>query len=193
MFFLAEYINMINVSAVAITLFLGGWRAPAPISTVWPGANEGWWPLLWFFGKVYLFMFVFVWLRGTLPRLRYDQFMKFGWKVLIPSSIVWILAVGAMRAARSEYGLDTRQLLLWVGGALVLVAAVMFFLDVVRGPGEEPEEPAPEYDPMAGGFPVPPLPGQEPDRSRRVRTPVRVTAGDVEPTADEDGQEAPRG
>ena len=75
LFFLAEYINMVTVSALATTLFLGGWRAPWPIS-IWSGANEGWWPMLWFVVKLWLFIFVFIWLRGTLPRLRYDQFMS---------------------------------------------------------------------------------------------------------------------
>ena len=78
LFFLAEYINMVTVSAMATTLFLGGWRAPWPIS-LWEGANTGWFPMIWFFGKISAFIFVFIWLRGTLPRLRYDQFMKFGW------------------------------------------------------------------------------------------------------------------
>ena len=99
LFFLAEYINMVTVSALATTLFLGGWRAPWPIS-LWSGANTGWWPLLWFFGKVLVFIFVFIWLRGTLPRMRYDQFMKLGWKVLIPVSLVWIVAVAAVRVYR---------------------------------------------------------------------------------------------
>ena len=98
MFFLAEYINMVTVSALATTLFLGGWRAPWPLS-LWDGANSGWWPMLWFVGKVVLCIFVFVWLRGTLPRLRYDQFMPFGWKVLIPINLVWILAVTSIRRA----------------------------------------------------------------------------------------------
>ena len=83
MFMLAEYINMATVSALAITMFLGGWRAPWPIS-IWDGANSGWWPVLWFTIKVWIFMFVFIWLRGTLPRLRYDQFMRLGWQLLIP-------------------------------------------------------------------------------------------------------------
>src|SRR6185312_8057539 len=74
---LAEYVSMITVSGLAVTLFLGGWRAPWPIS-VWPDANTGWWPLLWFIGKVAIFMFVFIWLRGTLPRIRYDQLMRLG-------------------------------------------------------------------------------------------------------------------
>ena len=87
LFFLAEYINMATVSALATTLFLGGWHAPFWIDHVWPGANEGYWPLLWFFGKVLFFIFIFIWLRGSLPRLRYDQFMAFGWKRLIPVSL----------------------------------------------------------------------------------------------------------
>src|SRR3954467_7560627 len=67
MFMLAEYVNMFTVSAVATTLFLGGWRAPWPITAFWAGANHGWWPLLWFTVKVQLLLFVFIWLRGTLP------------------------------------------------------------------------------------------------------------------------------
>ncbi len=101
MFFLAEYINMVTVSALATTLFLGGWRAPWPIS-LWHGANHGWWPILWFVAKVVIGIFVFVWLRGTLPRLRYDQFMAFGWKVLIPINLVWILAVSSIHVLRDR-------------------------------------------------------------------------------------------
>jgi NADH-quinone oxidoreductase subunit H len=125
LFFLAEYINLINVSAIATTLFLGGWRAPWPFS-LFPWANEGYWTMAWFFVKVLLFMFAFVWLRGTLPRIRYDQFMSIGWKVLIPVSLVWIVLVGAVRVLRNAEGYSTTEVLLWVGVplAVVLVAAV---------------------------------------------------------------------
>ncbi len=125
LFFLAEYINLINVSAIATTLFLGGWRAPWPFS-LFPWANEGYWTMAWFFVKVLLFMFAFVWLRGTLPRIRYDQFMSIGWKVLIPVSLVWIVLVGAVRVLRNAEGYSTTEVLLWVGIplAVVLIAAV---------------------------------------------------------------------
>ena len=99
LFFLAEYINMMTVSAVAATLFLGGWRAPWPLSAINDGMfNTGYWPVIWFLAKLMLFLFLFIWLRGTLPRLRYDQFMAFGWKRLIPVSLVWI--IGALYVSR---------------------------------------------------------------------------------------------
>src|SRR5262249_54576411 len=101
LFFLAEYINMVTVSALCTTLFLGGWRAPWPLS-VWSSANHGWWPLLWFTIKVLILLFVFVWLRGTLPRLRYDQFMRFGWKVLIPLNLVWIIALSGIQVMQNS-------------------------------------------------------------------------------------------
>ncbi|HMG31059.1 MAG TPA: NADH-quinone oxidoreductase subunit NuoH [Jiangellaceae bacterium] len=171
MFFLAEYINMVNVSALATTLFLGGWRAPWPVSAIGDGYfNTGWWPLLWFLAKVILLIFVFVWLRGTLPRLRYDQFMKLGWKVLIPGSIAWILAVAAMRLAFNE-GIERRDILIW-GGAIVVVMFVVSMIIPDRKPdGAEAEAARPEpFDAFAGGHPVPPMPGQ------RLEPPVAAGA-----------------
>ena len=95
MFYLAEYVNMITVSALATTLFLGGWRAPWPVS-LWSGANSGWWPLLWFLIKVSAILFFYVWMRWTLPRYRYDQLMRFGWKVLLPVATVNAVVTAAL-------------------------------------------------------------------------------------------------
>jgi len=161
LFFLAEYVNMFTVSALATTLFLGGWRAPWFLSSIDHGVlNTGWWPMLWFIGKLWLFMFGFIWLRGTLPRLRYDQFMRFGWKVLIPISLVWIVLVGTVRAIGLENGIDRSKVLLIGGGALVLVLIATFVYDAVSRSAEGDEEPT-GFDPFAGGHPVPPLPGQD--------------------------------
>ena len=176
LFFLAEYINMVTVSAMATTLFLGGWMAPWPLS-LWEGANSGWWPLLWWLVKVQIFVFIFIWLRGTLPRLRYDQFMRFGWKVLIPVSIAWIMIVAVARVLRNDVTFSTREILI-AGGVLIAILLVGSWLlqrrADARAEREEQEEAArqaAEFDPMAAGFPVPPLPGQE-----FVYTPRRATA-----------------
>ena len=86
MFFLGEYINMILMSAMTVTLFLGGWLAPfAPetLAFVPPG--------LWFAIKIFLCLFVFIWVRGTFPRYRYDQLMRLGWKVFLPVSLLWVV------------------------------------------------------------------------------------------------------
>jgi NADH-quinone oxidoreductase subunit H len=79
LFQMAEYVNMITLSALAVTLFLGGWLGPG--DTDWLGP-------LWFVGKVLAVLFVFVWMRATLPRLRYDQLMSFGWKILLPVATI---------------------------------------------------------------------------------------------------------
>jgi NADH-quinone oxidoreductase subunit H len=195
MFFLAEYINMFTVSALATTLFLGGWRAPAPISTIWPGANEGWWPLLWWVLKVFAFIFFFIWLRGPLPRLRYDQFMKLGWKVLIPVALAWILVVGFFRALRNESDGDLTGLFtglaLIVGAVLVALLVIDQFLAGRSTNDAESDEPAAApFDPMAGGHPVPPLPWQqaEPVPVPTTREPIAVS----EPSATT-AQEVDRG
>ena len=84
MFFMAEYINMVTVSALATTLFLGGWHGPAFL----PG-------FAWFLIKVALFLFLFIWIRATLPRIRYDKLMGFGWKILLPVALVNALGTAA--------------------------------------------------------------------------------------------------
>ena len=149
MFFLAEYVNMATVSALAATLFLGGWRAPWPIS-LWDGANTGWLPLLWFIAKVWLFLFVFMWLRATLPRLRYDQFMALGWKLLIPVSLAWILVVAVLRTAGID-GVIPNLL-----AAAVLLAAVVS-VNALRRRRVQRRTPPPAR-PAGGSFPIPPLP-----------------------------------
>ncbi|MFF5445891.1 NADH-quinone oxidoreductase subunit NuoH [Streptomyces sp. NPDC012888] len=181
MFMLAEYVNMVTVSAVAVTLFLGGWRAPYPISTFWEGANHGWWPLLWFVLKVQLLLFFFIWLRGTLPRVRYDQLMKLGWKVLIPVSVVWLMLVATVRALRNE-AYDFSEIVLYVGGGVVALLLLSLVVDVIRdrkGKQAGAAAPAAEpFDPMAAGFPVPPKPGQhmEPVPRRRPRSERQLIA-----------------
>ncbi len=161
LFFLAEYINMATVSALATTLFLGGWRAPWGIEQLWAGANTGYWPLLWFFAKVMLFVFFFIWLRGSLPRLRYDQFMHFGWKRLIPISLAWIVAVATIRTLTLEGGVDRQWLLIGIG-VLAALFLVLFFVGDSKA-GDNPEAldgraADTPFDAYAGGFPVPPMP-----------------------------------
>ena len=156
-YFLAEYINMATVSAVATTLFLGGYHAPWPINALIPAMDAGWWGPLWFMLKVQLLISVFVWLRGTLPRFRYDQFMTLGWKWLIPISLVWVMLVATVRVARAENWFSSP----WVIGSTVVVVLALFALWWLldREPEPEPVQSRP-FDPFAGGYPVPPMPGQ---------------------------------
>lgn len=84
LFFMAEYVNMMTVSVLATTLFLGGWNGPGVAQFPWLG-------VFWFLAKVFFFLFLYIWLRGTLPRFRYDQLMNFGWKVLLPAALFNII------------------------------------------------------------------------------------------------------
>ncbi|MFY9887467.1 MAG: NADH-quinone oxidoreductase subunit NuoH [Streptosporangiaceae bacterium] len=120
---LAEYVSVITVSALATTLFLGGWRAPWPIS-VWSGADSGWWPVLWFLAKVLGFIFVFFWLRASLPRVRYDQLMRLGWKVLIPSALAWTLIVATARVYRRQGGSPAVYI---IAGAIIVVLLALLW------------------------------------------------------------------
>jgi NADH-quinone oxidoreductase subunit H len=120
MFFLAEYLHLITISAVAVTLFLGGWRGPIFDFLPWL------WPLLWFVLKVIGLLFLFIWIRATVPRIRYDRLMNFGWKVVIPVGLLWVLATGAIVILPDEIGRDA--LLRWVGiaaGVTLVLSLVM--------------------------------------------------------------------
>jgi NADH-quinone oxidoreductase subunit H len=182
LFFLAEYINMATVSALATTLFLGGWHAPWGIEQLWPGSNEGYWPLLWFFGKVLLFIFFFIWLRGSLPRLRYDQFMHFGWKRLIPISLLWIVAVATIRSVTLEGTIDRQYLLLGIGVLAALFLILFFVGETSEDPdasvgagGTDGTDGSQAHDAYAGGFPVPPMPAG--GAVRGAATPLTFGAG----------------
>ncbi|MDF8264558.1 NADH-quinone oxidoreductase subunit NuoH [Luteipulveratus flavus] len=199
MFFLGEYVNMFTVSALATTLFLGGPAAPPGIAAIGDGMlNGGWWGLLWFVVKLWLFMFFFVWLRGSLPRVRYDQFMRLGWKVLIPTTLVWVVMVAFIRAAElgflgdskvSLLGRDFPRATLFIIACIalaVLVAAWFYDNHQVKRRAELEEARAmdEEIDPFAGGHPVPPLPGQ-----RLVEPPLALSAARPAPVTDSGSEE----
>jgi NADH-quinone oxidoreductase subunit H len=97
LFFLAEYLSIFNMCAIAVVLFLGGWLGPdfgLPSAIAWVM------PIFWFLLKTFVLVFVFIWIRGTLPRLRYDQLMQLGWKRLIPLSIAWLVLFALVTAVR---------------------------------------------------------------------------------------------
>jgi len=157
LFFLAEYVNIMAVSALATTLFLGGPAAPPGLGFTesWLG---GWFTFIWFILKVGLFFFLFVWLRGTLPRLRYDQFMKFGWKVLIPVNIAWILIVATLRLMTQE---GASQFML-AGFIATVVIMVMIATSIYESSKAKSEAAAREIPDMPEpSFPVPELPTQK--------------------------------
>jgi len=175
LFMLAEYVNMVVVSCVATTLFLGGWRAPWPLS-LWSGANVGYLPLVWFLIKTLIFLFVYIWLRATLPRLRYDQFMRLGWKFLVPISLVWIVAVIAVRDVKARYGFSGPMVLVILGCVIALALIIAFVVPERKVTDRRVQV-------TGGGYPVPPLdlavPKQPPRRRavRERRTVAAVSAG----------------
>ena len=149
---MAEYVNIVAVSALATTLFLGGYHAPPGLGFT-EGWLGGWFTIVWFFLKVNIFFFIFMWLRASLPRLRYDQFMKFGWKVLIPTSLIWILTVATLRVIQQQGA--SRTVIMAFALGLVLIALTVSSLyerSKAKSQGDLPEGSAPD-------FPVPSLPG----------------------------------
>jgi len=192
MFFLGEYLNMFTVSALATTMFLGGWQAPPGIAAINDGMfNQGWWGLLWFVIKLWLFIFFFVWLRGSLVRVRYDQFMRFGWKFLIPVTMLWVVSVAFIRGAQlAFFGENTRTATVIVVGVIASIAlAVAWVWDGRRAAAAVPVERLEEIDPFAGGYPVPPLPGQR--LRKQIPQGVPLTASASQPVLTD--QEATRG
>ena len=130
MFYLGEYLATVTVAAVATTLWLGGWRGPAPDFLPWL------WPLLWFLVKVLAVIYVYVWIRATLPRFRYDRLMSFGWKLLIPFGLVWVMLTGVIVVLPDVYGRQAVVTAFAIGfGALVAVSLLWPLL--VARPKEE--------------------------------------------------------
>jgi len=187
-FFLAEYMNMINVSAIASTLFLGGWR---PLwGSSWPGyemLSNGIFPPLWLILKIWFLMFVFVWIRGSLLRFRYEQFMRFGWKVLIPVGLGWIVLWGSGMVLLPYFNRST-ELFQWLSPVIALILSWLVFSTVVESRRDKREKAAEqaklaladqEFDAFAAGYPVPPLPGQKLPRSPRAGLTVDATTIDA--------------
>ena len=139
---------MVTVSAMATTLFLGGGQWPWPLSFL---NGNGWLQFVAFLIKTFIFLFVFIWLRGTLPRLRYDQFMRLGWKVLVPGSLLWILVIFAVRTYRTSgrQAASRRAGRGWASGWR-WCCVVAFLVPDRKVPRRAEVEPASDY-------PVPPL------------------------------------
>jgi NADH-quinone oxidoreductase subunit H len=123
LFFLAEFMNVITMSAIMVTLFFGGPAGPVLFDMTWL------WPTVWFFAKVLVFLFAFVWFRATLPRLRYDQLMNLGWKVMIPLALGWLLVISAVRL-RSAY--DWNPVVTFAIGSAIAVPCTVLLLASFR-------------------------------------------------------------
>jgi len=132
MFYLGEYLNTVTVAAVATTLWLGGWRGPAPDIVPWL------WPLLWFLLKVLVIVYVYIWVRATLPRFRYDRLMSFGWKVLIPIGLAWVMLTGAIVVLPDEFGRDAVVTAFAIGVGVIVAIMLIWPLFARRRPEEVP-------------------------------------------------------
>ena len=163
LFFLSEYINMATVSAVATTLFLGGHRAPWPLADTF--FDGGWWGPLWFIAKVQLLMFFFSWVRASVLRVRYDQFMRLGWVWLIEINLAWIILITIVRGGMNQGWITDRTFLLVAGAVVMAILALVFLADRKAEKKlvlEEAKNTRADgtFDAFAGGYPVPPMPGE---------------------------------
>jgi NADH-quinone oxidoreductase subunit H len=134
MFFLGEYVSTVTISAVAVTLFLGGWRGWWPFGGAWAWIG----PVLWFLLKITAVIYVMILVRATLPRMRYDRLMNFGWKVLIPFGLIWVLVTGVVVVIPQEYPNRGR----WIAAAVIVGAAFLASLLaplIAKAPKPRPE------------------------------------------------------
>jgi NADH-quinone oxidoreductase subunit H len=125
LFYLAEFMNVVTMSAIMVTLFFGGPNGPA----FGPSALRALLPTVWFFAKLLVFLFTFVWLRATLPRFRYDQLMDLGWKLLIPLALFWFVLLGAIQVGRDD---DWNPAVVPVVAAAVLCVGTALLFGAVR-------------------------------------------------------------
>jgi NADH-quinone oxidoreductase subunit H len=123
LFFLAEFMGVVTMSAVIVTLFLGGPAGPTFFGPDWM------WGPIWLLAKVLVFLVMFVSFRATLPRLRYDQLMDLGWKVLIPLALGWMLLIATLNIARDE---DWNSGLVVTGGAALMALAYVLLTGAIR-------------------------------------------------------------
>ena len=166
MIFLAEFMNVITMSAVLVTMFLGGPNGPL----FGPDIVRAVLPTIYFVVKVGIFLFVFIWLRATLPRLRYDRLMDLGWKVMLPFALLWVMATGFSVVLRETTERATVIRAAAIGAA---VAAVLFFLAPLfsrrasePGGGGGDGGARPLDDPRPGGEALPERAGDRPSTDR---------------------------
>lgn len=168
LYFLAEYINMATTSAICTTVFLGGYLAPWPLSGI-EALNDGWITIIWFILKVQVLIFFFVWVRGSLPRLRYDQFMGLGWKWFIPIALIWAMLVAIFRVAGREG---------WFASPIFIAAVVVVFIIVLVAIWFTGDKEEPVADPIADAEARAELPDAYPTPVLSDELLASVVAGD---------------
>ena len=138
LFFLAEFMNTITMSAVIVTLFFGGPAGPVLLGSI-GGVDIGWaWGVVWFFAKLFVFLFCFVWVRATLPRFRYDQLMDLGWKLLTPVALAWFLFLAVLQTSREQ---GWNQVIVSAGSvAVMLLASALLRQATAKGEQSETQE-----------------------------------------------------